>query len=171
MGRHPSRDEIASADYWGASVWVSGTGRGDEGVHVEWDWWLPLCLGSRGASEADRLFPQSALLQPPLTRRLARRQAGREAGKREMCWTEAQKKTSLQKKAEIHHFYRCKESDETCENGGEFILRHQKCKERRCQKSYFCSWILVGVKQKIYGLPSPLSANSVLTSKNNKTPI
>lgn len=23
MGRHPSRDEIASADYWGASVWVA----------------------------------------------------------------------------------------------------------------------------------------------------
>lgn len=31
MGRHPSRDEIASADYWGASVWVAGEKEGRQG--------------------------------------------------------------------------------------------------------------------------------------------
>lgn len=37
-----------------------------------------------GAREADRLFPQSVLQQPPLTHGPARRQAGSKAGKTDM---------------------------------------------------------------------------------------
>lgn len=40
------------------------------------DWWLPLWLGNKGPGEANRLFPQSVLLQPPLTHGAARRWAG-----------------------------------------------------------------------------------------------
>lgn len=154
MGRHPSRDEIASADYWGASVWVAVTGRGDEGVHVGWDWWLPLCLGSRGASKADRLFPQSALLQPPLTRRPARRQAGREAGKERCAEPKHKKNMSLQKninssflsvQGEWWDKWRKMKMER---KRRKLRWRHQKCKDR-CQKLDFSSCIFVGVEEKI----------------------
>lgn len=86
MGRHPSRDEIASEDYWGEAVsvvrlftpvrvWlgICVCERAHACVYVRvcvqrgGVRWIDGCPSGWGAREANRLFPQSVLPQPPLT--------------------------------------------------------------------------------------------------------
>lgn len=84
MGRHPSRDEIASADYWGGECVGCRdvcTGRRERRGSCRLGLMAAPLVREQGAREADRLFPQSVLQQPPLTHGPARRQAGRKAGK------------------------------------------------------------------------------------------